>query len=209
MLTFDEESHKYYWNGNMVPGVTSIISQFVKTTIGGYDYYVDTYTGNNVWASTFEQGADHGRAVHDAIKYDLSPKGVDEESLHPDIMAALNQFRAWRDEHVQEIISCEEMGYSEKYGYAGTWDLVVLLKRKYGGQLSLTDIKTGAHRFSGPQTAAYETIYREIKKYRGRMLRNSLEIPKDGNWVRYVPENSKDDFRVFLNKLAVFKYLSH
>lgn len=205
MLTFDEESHTYFWNDDkIVPGVTTILNKVVYNEY--HDIYVDTFTGSCIAGAVFREAGDHGTAVHKAIQLDLTC-GVDEESLHPDIGNALNQFREWKDEYVKEIISVEEMAYSLKYGYAGTWDLVLELKRKYGGKRSITDIKTGAHDLSGPQTAAYENNYKEKHKYRGSMLRHVLELPKSGDKFKFLPDTNRGDFRFFLNKLAIYNFM--
>ena len=99
------------------------------------------------------------------------------------------------------------MAYSVKYGYSGTWDLIVRLKRKYGGRRSLTDIKTGAHAMSGPQLSAYETLYRERHKYRGKMDRHVLKLPKSGDKFKFLPETNRGDFRFFLSKLAIYNFM--
>lgn len=204
MLTFDPVDHKYFWEGRQVPGVTSIIGQYKKVNVYGQYYYVDTFKGGVISVEKFEAGADHGKAVHEAIKFDLTC-GVDEDSLHPVILGSLNQFRIWKDENVSEIILVEEPLYSVRYGYAGTPDLVCRMKKKKN--LALPDIKTGLHAMSGPQTAAYEQLFREKDRYKGYIDRFTLELPKSGDSHRLIIETNKNDFNFFRSRLFDYNFL--
>jgi len=206
MLTFDDPTHTYQWNGVQVPGVTTIIGQFVEANIYGAEYYVDTFTGSAVAKEVFATAADHGTAVHNAVHYYLTC-GVDWDSLHSDIADALNQFIAWKDEYVQEIHVVEEPMYSVKYNYAGTPDIICTLKRKYGGKRAVVDIKTGAHGMAGVQLGAYDHLDTEVNKFRGRKERYVLKLPKDGSDFKFIPETNRGDFRFFLNKLAVYNFM--
>ena len=207
MLTFDEDSHTYRWNGNTVPGVTTIIGEWVESVIYKSEYYINTFTGKAVPKEMFTTGADHGTAVHLAVKYLLTGDGLDMESLDSSILAAVNQFQLWKDEYVEEIHVVEEAMYSLKYGYAGTPDVGCTLKRKYGGRRATVDIKTGAHDLSGPQLAAYEQLYKENHKYRAGMSRHVLELPKSGDSFKFIPDTGKDDFRFFLNRLGSYNFM--
>lgn len=77
----------------------------------------------------------------------------------------------------------EMRGYSKKLDVAGTLDLVCY-SRAVMNQLILVDYKTGAHAPTvGPQTWAYEQIYREMFGYRGIIKRWVLYLPKkDGEY---------------------------
>lgn len=207
-LTFDESIHTYRWNGNKVPSVTELIGQFVKSNIYGAEYYVDVFTGNAIATEVFDQAADHGTAVHKAVKYELEG-GVNKEALPWDVLASLNQYLAWEEEHVKETISVEEAAYSEKYGYAGTWDIVCVLKAKYGGRRAIVDIKTGLHTYSGPQTAGYEQLYRENSKYRGKMDRFVLKLPKDGSGPKFIQEKNSfyHDFSFIKSRLHDYNFV--
>lgn len=206
MLTFDESTHTYYWNGVKAPGVTTILGAFVLSNVYGSEYYIDTFTGNAIAREVFDIAGDHGSAVHLAVKY-LLTEGLDMESLDPSILAAVNQFQLWQEEYVEEILVVEEPMYSLKYGYAGTADIICILKRKYGGKRAVVDIKTGGHDLSGPQLASYEQLYREDSKYRGDMVRYALELPKSGDKCKFLPKANRGDFKFFLNKLAIYNFM--
>lgn len=208
LLTFNEADHSYKWDGHAVPGVTTVIGEWVLTTIYKVDYYVNTFTGNSVPAALFKTGADHGSAVHLAIKYFLADE-LDLDALDKDILAAVNQFQLWQDEYIDEVYFVEKPMYSKNYRCAGTPDFGCRLKRKYGGSRALIDFKTGAHGLSGPQTAIYDDMWREESKYRGKSERYVLELPKSGDSYKFKAEKGKarDDLKFFLNKLAVYNYL--
>lgn len=207
MLKFTEDTHTYSWNGSKVPGTTTILGEYVKSNVYGTEYYVNTFTGSAVDAEKFRVAADHGNAVHLAIKY-LLTDGLDMESLDPSILATVNQFEAWRDEYVKEIILVEEPLYSTRFGYAGTLDFIFEFKPKYEriyrAKICLTDFKTGAHGLSGPQTAAYEQLYKEHSKYRGKILRAVLKLPKDGSDYKFIREEERQDFNMF--KSCLFRH---
>lgn len=185
-----------------------MIGQFKKVNLFGADYYVDTLMpkGNTIAAEVFDIAGDHGTAVHDAIKFDLTC-GVIEEGMHPDVLEALNQFRAWKEEYVDEIFIIEKPLYSVRHGYAGTPDLYCRLKRKYGGKMAVVDFKTGAHGFSGPQTAAYEPLVREETGYRGKIDRFVLLLPKNGTKYKFKPETGSDDFNFFKSRLFQYNFI--
>lgn len=205
-LQFDEANHVYCWDGNTVPGVTTVLGQFKETTFYGEKYYIDTYKGTIVEPERFDLGSDHGTAVHKSIYYDLTC-GVDEGTLPPDVLAALEQCREWAKEYVDEIIFVEKPLYSVKHGYAGTADLYCRLKRKYGGKMAIVDFKTGGHDLSGPQTAAYEQMVREDTGYRGTIDRFVLELPKSGDKYRLIQKTGRDDFMFFKSRLFQYNYL--
>lgn len=107
MLTFDEEGHKYFWNGEPVPGVSEVL----KTVGLSKDYTnVDPFY------------RDRGIAVHLAISYYLDGE-LDLNSLDPLIEPFFEGFLGYWEKNKERVVSKEKMGYSEAYGYAGTWDL--------------------------------------------------------------------------------------
>lgn len=206
MLTFNEETHTYYWNDIPVPSVTTVISEWLDSDIFGTAYKVNAFTGKAVLAQMFKDAADHGKAVHTAIHLYLTC-GVDIESLHDDIRTALNMFISWHDEHVDEVIEVEKPLYSKIYHYAGTADLICTLKRKYGGKRAVVDYKTGAFGLAGPQLAAYENLHREDTGYKGRIERYVLKIPKTGDKAKFTKEEGRQDWAFFKNRLFTFNFI--
>lgn len=107
MLTFDDREHRYYYDNVEVPGVSYIL----KTAGLSKDF-----TGVDPFYK------ERGIAVHSAIAFYL--KGtLDRDSLDPIIVPFFEGFLRYWDEHRAGIVKIEQMGYSEEYNYAGTWDL--------------------------------------------------------------------------------------
>jgi hypothetical protein len=110
----------------------------------------------------------------------------------------------WIDRERPEVLLCEEPLYSQRYDFAGTADLVI--KRKKG--IRVVDLKTtDLAQFTGPQTSAYEQLYRENTGYKGMADRYVLYLPKDGSEYHYRELTNRNDFQYFLAKLYAYNYL--
>lgn len=206
MLEFDEKTHTYTYDGQVAHSVTTIIREWLDVELSGVAYKVNAFDGKAVAASLFQGAADHGTAVHDAIKYYLTC-GVDMEALHEDIRKALDMFIAWFDEYVDEVISVEKPLYSQIYHYAGTADLICKLKRKYGGKRAVVDFKTGAFGLAGPQLAAYENLHREDSGYKGLIERYVLKLPKTGDSCKFTKEEGRQDWAFFKTRLFTYNFM--
>lgn len=138
MLTFDEGTHTYRWNGRTVPGVTSVLAP-----ISGYD---------KVPRNVLELASQRGKAVHMACQLD-DEGALDEAELDPVLVPYLAAWRAFSADHGVAWTSIEKAGYHPTLGYAGTPDRV----GKVVGRSSVVDIKTTYELMPpvGPQLAAY------------------------------------------------------
>lgn len=119
-LTFDEATHIYYWDGQRVPNVTSIIGDLI-------DYSM-------VPAYTLEIARQKGVAVHKMIE--LEARGdLDEDSLPTWMRPVLAEWRRFIIETGFVVIASEQRVYHPKLGYAGTYDLkgkFTILKLQHG-----------------------------------------------------------------------------
>ena len=79
MLTFDANKHIYRWNDKIVPSVTEIIGAWLP--VKGADFYVNTFTGDIVYADKFEAAGEVGKAIHKACGYVASGQGVAMEKI--------------------------------------------------------------------------------------------------------------------------------
>jgi len=210
MIQFDEVEHKYTRNGVVISSVTQVIGEWRRVDISGEAWLVNTLTGGAVPASMFEGPSDFGTAVHKAIQYYIEGIII-MDALHPKIKLLLHEFMRWVQlakvdlRHINEIGSpyiCERPMYSKKYGYAGTPDIVCPVD----GAVTLIDIKTGAYDMAGPQTAAYEQLYRENVK-NTRLKRVVLSLPKQGGSAKVVSFTEKADWSFFKARLATTNYL--
>ncbi|MFH1630371.1 MAG: hypothetical protein ABIE47_16840, partial [Pseudomonadota bacterium] len=148
MLTFDAETHSYFWNKNRVAGVTSILGEFV--TYG--TYYISTFTGARIPAEAMEKARDFGIAAHQMIALDIAGE-LDEDALDPKLAAVLKNWQQLRGMIRPEIIMSETPLYCSAHGYAGTSDIIFKLR----GVLSVCDFKTGLY-----GTAAHRMIALDI-----------------------------------------------
>ena len=198
MLTFDKDTHTYYWNGERVPSVTQIIGSWVKTG----RVYVNTFTGAAVPADLFEAAGAFGTDVHTMLTYHIAGD-LDTDVLGADFRAVLVQYERWVDTVKPEIIDNEVMLYSPRYGFAGTRDIKCLIS----GKLHIVDFKTGAYDMAGPQLAAYVQLDKENDKSRAVRHRSVLYLPKDGSDYKFVSFRDANDFPFFLSRLATYNYL--
>lgn len=199
MLEFDAITHTYRVDGKVIPSVTQIINQWRKVLVNSSYYYVSSF-GEVVPASSFEAAADFGSAVHIACRLIVSGEGVDWESIEPSLIPPLRQFQQWLSDYKVTTVLIELPLYSERYDYAGTADLIVYC-RDNQRILMVCDIKTGEYALAGPQTAAYEQLYRENYGYKGMVDRFVLYLPKDGKPYTFEKMRNHNDWSYFKAKL--------
>jgi len=194
---FNEEMHAYTLGGYKLPSVTQILSELILVNTGvgeKYPFYVSRIDRNTMDQSVIVAAGDRGSAVHKSMEFIL--KGVDFE--YPDIIGgAVENLRLWVDEHKPTIIAVEEILASEEYHYAGTLDIFCQI----GKELWLVDVKTGLGRLTGPQTAAYEKLWREETGERKKINRAKLYVPLDGSRYRWLPQTNKLDWKYFESRL--------
>jgi len=182
MLTFDDPSHTYRWNGRVVPGVTSILNP-----ISGYD---------SVPLSILNRASDIGKAVHLACQMD-DEGDLDEAQLDPFLAPYLDAWRQFSVDHQCVWDTIEEADYSEQFGFAGTPDRTGLVL----DDESVVDIKTTAEPMPGvgPQLAAYEHLKFKTTNKRKRF---AVYLKKDGT---YLLKQYKDtsDFSLFASLLTL------
>jgi len=147
VLTFDEPSHTYRWDGTVVPSVTQILAGWSPIA--------------HLAPEILEAGRVRGTIVHQLTEY------ADEDDVDEAWCAEngyLGYVKAWlkfRLEHEFEPLLTEERVYHPLHRYAGTLDRLGRMRQVVGRQLrrvdnALVDIKSGV---KDPthlmQTAAY------------------------------------------------------
>ena len=201
MLTFDETTHSYFWNGVKVPGVTSILADFIKVEIGGYRYHVNRHTGQAIASDVMEEAAAKGKDIHEGSRI-IANGGLDWSALDGAYVGPLKQFEKWLADIQPQILYTEAPFYSVRYGYAGTIDIIASI----GKALCFIDIKTGESDSVGPQLAAYEWGWTEQEKYRGKTERWVLKLPKNGDPYKFQKLDGKNDFDYFRSCLFQHNY---
>jgi len=202
VLTFDEQSHSYYWNGVKVPGVTSILNEWLKVTIAGERYHVNRFSGVSIPSWKMEEAGQAGTDIHKGCQI-IMQGGIDWESLDPAYVPPLQQMQKWLNEVRPNVLYTEAAFYHPKYGYAGTIDIVAMI----GKALGFIDIKTGDSDTVGPQLSAYERGWTAQDKYIGRTERYALWLPKDGSPYKFERLSNENDFEFFKSCLFQRQFL--
>ena len=191
VIEFDPELHRYTVNGFHYPGVTSVI-----------EFFLNNYA--SVPDQVLEPAADLGRKVHKATL--LHDRGVlDYDSVDVAIwpyLAAWDRFK--RDFHVSTI-EREYFVYSKIYRYAGTLDVIAMVK----DHRTLIDIKTGG-KVSGHelQVAAYAAAWdRENTGMRINRMATVYLSPDKYHPEFYPIPDYKESFGVFAGMVRTYQYL--
>lgn len=141
MLTFDDPTHTYRWDGQRVPGVTSVLSPLT-------DY-------DGVPRSIMEKASARGKAVHAACQLHDQHE-LDEAALDPALAPYLSGWRNFLADYDCNWFDIEKPAYSKTMRFAGTPDR----EGEVRSRSAIVDIKTTATPMPavGPQLAAYEHL---------------------------------------------------
>lgn len=185
-LTFDEATHSYFFDGNPVPGVTSILKPIT-------DY-------SAVPPHVLQAAANFGKAVHLACELDDLGE-LDESQLDPALMPYLEGWRNFSREHGVQWFAIEQPVYNKALRYAGTPD-------RYGivdGLNAVVDIKSTAQLYAsvGPQLAAYANALTPSPS----MKRYAVQLKADGTYT-LKPYNDPTDWPLFASLLTVRNWCS-
>ncbi len=202
MLTFAPETHTYRWEGNVVPGVTSIIGTWLR--LDRFGVYVNAITGDTIGIEKMENASFVGKEIHAAAALILKD-ALDWDVLDAALVQPLRWFETWMKTNSEARDGLIERPlYSRKYGYAGTADLIYPRKKS----IIIVDYKTGAHGAVAPQLAAYEQAYREEFNYRGKVELYCLTLPKDGSEYHFREIRDSRAWPVFLSCLNRYRYFN-
>jgi len=180
MLTFDEDLHQYQFNGVVKPSVTQVLSRL--------------HSFGMVPKDVLEAACQRGSYVHTLCEYH-DQNDLDSESIgiYGGYLDAWIQFCA---DHKAVWTSIEQRGYSERYGFAGTWDRAGTLK----GIQHVVDIKTSVapHPVWGLQTAAYRQLMAEADTSWLLARRATVQLRPDGSY-KLITWDSPDDWTAFIS----------
>ncbi len=137
-LSFDAESHTYRFEGQPVPGVTTILKPITDFSA--------------VPPQVLAAAAAFGIAVHRACELDDLGE-LDEGQLDPALVPYLEGWRKFSADHAVQWSHIESPVYHPVFRYAGTLDRFGLVN----GLNTVVDIKSSAQLYPsvGPQLAAY------------------------------------------------------
>src|SRR6188768_3540237 len=161
-LQFEELSHTYHVNGEVVPSVTQVI-KILEPYYRASEQVLRPY-------------AQRGTEVHSLTEaYDKTPN-FDPDDVAEDRVGYLLAWINFRNDFDFVPTHIEHRVYDPRFFYAGTIDRVGTVR----GQLSVVDIKTGAKLGPavGVQLAAYQHAFTE-EELHGRY---TVQLSGDGTY---------------------------
>lgn len=181
-FVFDEKEHAYFWDGQPVPGVTTILKVLSKgPRLEGWlknqvrDYWreaiksgrtdIDQIHKDSWSASTkaLKAAGDIGTNLHEYGECFL--KGLPLPALLTDeAKRCADAFHDWHASHKIKLLASERFVLSQEHYYAGTCDLIA----EIDGEYCVGDFKTGSGIYPDMrfQTAAYQNAIQEEKGVR-------------------------------------------
>ena len=147
-LTFDEETHTYYWNNKPLISVTTVIGQYFKPFDAKAIARVKAATARkngtegpypDYWISKWRDDADHGTRVHNAIEKWLTTWQT-TDFLDARDKSKFTQAQKFLNKNDYKVVLPEYRVVAPNIELAGTVDLIV--RNEEDGTISLIDWKT-------------------------------------------------------------------
>lgn len=186
MLEFDAASHTYRLDGQRIVSVTTIL-----------DRYMDF---DGIPLGALEGARIRGQFVHEACNL-LVRDELAWDSLDPQLAPYIRGAQRFLDESGLVVIGSEERVYSKTLRVAGTLDLRGEMRR----QRWLLDWKATSQ-FPitvGPQTAAYDRLYRDM--HGGREHRRACVLLKPDDYKLFVLDDRRD-LNTFISAVNCYNY---
>lgn len=183
-MHFDPSTHTYSVDGEIIPGVTSIMS-----ILGLYD---------GVPSEVLERASERGLNVHWLTELlDTAAMPIEVAEEYEPYVAAWGQFR---DDYGVTFHAIEERVYHPRYGYAGTIDRIATINDCVG----VLDIKTTSrlHPETGVQLAAYAEAWNEERSIPFVTHRWAVQLKGDGSY-EFKEYTREDDLATFLACLQI------
>ena len=172
-LTFEEETHTYRLNGELVPSVTQVIEAAGLKK----PYHGDAWYG------------ERGTAVHRAAHL-LEDGSLDWDTVDPRITGFLKAYDSFIREAAWKTIFSERRMCCASLGFAGTMDKLGRMRRHDW----VVDLKTGGRENWHPvQTSGYEILAsHEGLAARGSIRRAALYLREDGTYYFEEHKETRD-----------------
>jgi len=169
-LTFDASRHEYRWLGRVVPGVTSLLS-----SLSNFDF---------LSPEDLEAAQDRGTYVHALTELNDIDDLDEEHESKGEHWPRLLAWRKFCEDHGANWEGIEEIGYSERFGFAGTLDRRGRLERFTGDAKWVIDVKSSASKSKvwGLQLAAYRQILIERDMTWPLARRGTVRLLADGTY---------------------------
>lgn len=187
-LTFNEELHKYYWDGKEIKGsVSSVINS------------ISPYKDMEIDPAVLEAAGIRGTMVHKWIEDHINEVPIEQRKLIESYRPYINAFLEWEKEWGPrfKILHSELQLYSIQDGYAGTIDAIV-----YDNQLNeygILDFKTNSVKIDEvvqAQTSGYARLLNQWSEESHIEKAFVLYLSKDSTFT-FKPINLKEGYKVF------------
>lgn len=189
MLTFDDATHTYRHGEKVVPSVTQCLAKL-------HDFSL-------VPKDVLEAACHRGSYVHTLTEYhdqgDLDPASIGEYAGY------LNAWIRFCADHKAVWHGIEVRGYSERYGFAGTWDRHGML----GKSQFIVDVKTSqaSHPVWGLQTCAYRQLLAETQPTWMLARRATVQLRQDGTY-KFIEWSDPTDWTTYQSLLNLINWSS-
>lgn len=178
MFKFDEETHKYTFNGEVIPSVTQLLAPLTDFSM--------------VPEFLLEKKRQFGVMVHEGCEYIVKGEGYDPDQYENAEIECIEAFRVWWEGKTFSTNShSEQKLLHKKLKYAGTADIIV-------DGFEIIDIKTRKFNpITDPiQLAAYEYLWTANGGKPGTYHRSILELIP-GKPAKLVAANDKQAWSKF------------
>lgn len=153
-------------SGEKVPSVTTICSTLGWGTEALQWWAWDMGRRGFEYKTMRQSAASVGTVVHDRIHAHLVGQAWDSSQFDPQDIAASDDpfdlYLRWREQQEIEILLAEKHLVSERHGYGGTPDFLMLLN----GVVTEVDLKTSSGVYASHlvQVAAYKALIEEVEE---------------------------------------------
>lgn len=201
VVLFDSQKHRYTYQNEVVPSVTTILSVINKPALVSWAANTAVASvaeaikpGRSYDEIELQKIFENAKKAHTREKVDAGNIGTFihewiEKYIHnerpkmpvnPDLRESIEQFLDWKQENRVEFILSEQVVFSKKYNYIGTLDFVCTMN----GKLYIGDTKTSnaIHPEYLLQVSAYRQAREEEfpdEKYYGQVI---VRVGKSGDF---------------------------
>lgn len=214
-MLFDSSKHRYTFNNEIVPSVTTILSIMAKpaliqwaanmatesiatSILAGQTYdelelFSIFETAKKAHTQKKKDAGGFGTLVHNWIEDYIHGKKP-AMPINPQLRESIEQFLDWQKTYKVKFSLSEEIVFSKKYKYVGTLDFLCTID----GDPYIGDTKTSNAIYAeyGMQTSAYRFAREEEfpeEKYKGQVI---IRVGKEGDFEFAVIDKKKDYTRM-------------
>ena len=189
-LDFDERSHIYRLNGEIIPSVSAVMSPLSQFKYAG------------VQLGTLNTAATKGTEVHNAIETYIN---FEIEDISEANRGYFEAFQKWYDIYTPDVSSAEYRVYHKLMRYAGTCDMICSIN----DIPTLVDYKTTAT-VSDMTCAIQLEAYLQALKSHGIEIQRKiiLHLKNNGEYdIREYPAKDIESLQVFGALYTLYNYM--